>query len=148
MVGQAYSCAFFFFKQKTAYEMATRLEFRRVLFRSFDIAYQISLPPWSYDLSDAGKKMSGDWLVMTTYNTEFATTNLEINASQNDRDYIVMINWKQLEEDIANGEYEEVNGEKMVDPRDHKGAIYAVTVTKSHHGEDVTPDRTRFLASG
>src|SRR5690625_540421 len=34
MVGQAYSCAFFFFKQETAYEMATRLEFRRVLFRS------------------------------------------------------------------------------------------------------------------
>src|SRR5437870_11907036 len=27
---------FFFFKQKTAYEMATRLEFRRVLFRSGD----------------------------------------------------------------------------------------------------------------
>src|SRR5207253_5696615 len=28
------SLFFFFFKQKTAYEMATRLEFRRVLFRS------------------------------------------------------------------------------------------------------------------
>ena len=60
--------------------------------KTFDLAYQIMLPPWSYDLSDAGKKMSGDWIVMTTYNTEFATTNLEINASQNDRDYIVMIN--------------------------------------------------------
>lgn len=24
-----------------------------------------------------------------------------------DRDYIVMINWKKLEEDIANGKYEE-----------------------------------------
>ena len=45
----------------------------------------------AYDLSDAGKKMSGDWAVMTTYNTEEATTNLEINASQADRDYIVLI---------------------------------------------------------
>src|SRR5699024_693923 len=114
----------------------------------FDLAYQIMLPPWSYDLSDAGKKMSGDWIVMTTYNTEFATTNLEINASQNDRDYIVMINWKQLEEDVANGEYEEVNGEKMIDPREHEGAIYAVPVAKSPHGVDVTPDGTRFIAAG
>jgi len=116
--------------------------------QEFDIAYQISLPPWSYDLSDAGKKMSGDWLVMTTYNTEFATTNLEINASQNDRDYIVMINWKQLEEDVANGDYEEVDGMKMVDPREHKGSIYAVPVAKSPHGVDVTPDGTRFIAAG
>lgn len=40
---------------------------------------------------------------MTPYNTEFATTNLEINASQSDRDYIVMINWKMLGEDVENG---------------------------------------------
>src|SRR5690625_7201622 len=96
--------------------------------QEFDIAYQISLPPWSYDLSDAGKKMSGDWLVMTTYNKEFATTNLEINDSKNDRDYIVMINWKQLEEDVANGDYEEVAGMKMYDPRKKKETITNDTV--------------------
>src|SRR5699024_9167859 len=81
--------------------------------KELDVAYEIALPPWSYDLSDAGKKMSGDWIVMTTYNTEFATTNLEINASQNDRDYIVMINWKKLEEEVEKGNYTEVNGSKM-----------------------------------
>lgn len=85
---------------------------------------------------------------MTTYNTEFATTNLEINASQNDRDYIVMINWKKLEKAVADGKYDDVNGAKMVDPRDVKGAIYAVPVAKSPHGVDVTPDGTRFIASG
>lgn len=116
--------------------------------QEFDIGYQISLPPWSYDLSNAGKGMSSDWLVLTTYNTEFATTNLEINASQNDRDYIVMINWKKLEEDVADGQYEEIDGMKIVDPREHKGAIYAVPVAKSPHGVDTTPDGTRFIASG
>lgn len=116
--------------------------------KELGLAYQIMLPPWSYDLSDAGKKMSGDWIVMTTYNTEFATTNNEINASQNDRDYIVMLNWKELEKKIADGEYEEVNGAKMIDPRKHKGSIYAVPVAKSPHGVDVTPDGTRFIASG
>ncbi|TXL65841.1 Sec-dependent nitrous-oxide reductase [Cerasibacillus terrae] len=116
--------------------------------KEFDLAFQIVLPPWSYDLSDAGKKDSSDWIVMTTYNTEFATTNLEINASQNDRDYIVMINWKKLEKAVADGKYDDVNGAKMVDPRDVKGAIYAVPVAKSPHGVDVTPDGTRFIASG
>src|SRR5439155_3962106 len=38
-----YAFCFFFFKQKTAYEMATSLEFRRVLFRS--LLAEITLGP-------------------------------------------------------------------------------------------------------
>lgn len=116
--------------------------------KKFDLAYQIVLPPWSYDLSDAGKKMSSDWIVMTTYNTEFATTNLEINASQHDRDYIIMLNWKKLEEAVASGAGNNVDGTTMIDPRDVDGGIYAVPVAKSPHGVDVTPDGTRFIAAG
>ncbi|WP_405027647.1 Sec-dependent nitrous-oxide reductase [Lentibacillus songyuanensis] len=116
--------------------------------KDFDLAYQIALPPWSYDLSDAGKKESHDWLVMTTYNTEFATTNMEINASQNDRDYIVMINWKKLEKEVEKGNYNDFEGQKLIDPRDVKGAIYAIPVAKSPHGVDFTPDGKRFIASG
>jgi len=116
--------------------------------KEFDLDYQIVLPPWSYDLSDAGKGMSHDWIVMTTYNTEFATTNLEINASQNDRDYIVMVNWQRLSEEVESGNYTEVDGVRMIDPRDIDGGIYAVPVAKSPHGVDVTPDGTRFIAAG
>jgi nitrous-oxide reductase len=113
-----------------------------------NIAYQVALPPWSYDLSDAGKKFSKDWAVMTTYNTEEATTNLEINASQADRDYIVLFNWKELEQKIKDGEYDEVTGQKMIFPEKHKGGIYLVPVAKSPHGVDVTPDGKYFIASG
>lgn len=113
-----------------------------------EIAYQVALPPWSYDLSDAGKKMSGEWAVMTTYNTEEATTNLEINASQADRDFIVLFNWKELEQMVADGQFEDVGGQKMIFPETHKGGIYLVPVAKSPHGVDVTPDGTRFIASG
>ncbi len=113
-----------------------------------NIAYQVALPPWSYDLSDAGKKGSADWAVMTTYNTEEATTNLEINASQADRDYIVLFNWKELEKMVADGQYDEVTGQKMIFPEKHKGGIYLVPVAKSPHGVDVTPDGKHFIASG
>ncbi|MEH7074806.1 Sec-dependent nitrous-oxide reductase [Neobacillus drentensis] len=112
------------------------------------VAYQVALPPWSFDLSDAGKKISKDWAVMTTYNTEMATTEMEINASQKDRDYIVLFNWKELEKMVAAGQYDTVNGMKMIDPAKHKGAIYLVPTAKSPHGVDVTPDGTRFIASG
>jgi nitrous-oxide reductase len=113
-----------------------------------NVAYQVALPPWSYDLSDAGKGPSSEWAVVTTYNTEEATTNLEINASQADRDFIVLFNWKQLEKMVADGQYEEVNGEKIIFPEKHKGGIYLVPVAKSPHGVDVTPDGKRFIASG
>ncbi|HEX7057142.1 MAG TPA: Sec-dependent nitrous-oxide reductase [Bacilli bacterium] len=116
--------------------------------RKLELAYQVALPPWSYDLSDAGKKVSGDWAVLTTYNTEEATSNYEINASQKDRDYIVLFNWKELAKKIDDGQYEMVNGVKMIDPAKQTGGIYLVPVAKSPHGVDVTPDGKRFIASG
>ncbi|WP_102345060.1 Sec-dependent nitrous-oxide reductase [Bacillus sp. Marseille-P3661] len=112
------------------------------------VSWQVALPPWSYDLSDAGKGPSHGWGVITTYNTEEGTTNLEINASQADRDYIVLFNWKELEKMVAEGQYEEINGEKIIFPEKHKGGLYLVPVAKSPHGVDVTPDGTRFIASG
>jgi nitrous-oxide reductase len=112
------------------------------------IAYQVALPPWSYDLSDAGKKSSADWAVMTTYNTEEATTNMEINASQADRDYIVLFNWKELAKMVKEGKYENVGGQKMIFPEKQKGRIYLIPVAKSPHGVDVTPDGKQFIASG
>ncbi|WML46306.1 Sec-dependent nitrous-oxide reductase [Neobacillus sp. PS3-40] len=113
-----------------------------------NIAYQVALPPWSYDLSDAGKKESGDWAVMSTYNTEEATTTMEINASQADRDYIVLFNWKELAKMVKEGKYEDVGGQKMIYPEKQKGGIYLVPVAKSPHGVDVTPDGKQFIASG
>jgi nitrous-oxide reductase len=112
------------------------------------IAYQVALPPWSYDLSDAGKKISKDWAVMTTYNTEEATTTMEVKASQADRDYIVLFNWKELAQMVKEGKYENVGGQKMIFPEKQKGGIYLVPVAKSPHGVDVTPDGKRFIASG
>jgi len=116
--------------------------------QKLNVAYQVALPPWSFDLSDAGKKTSKDWAVMTTYNTELATTEQEINASQKDRDYIVLFNWKELEKMVAAGKYDTVNGQKMIDPAKHRGGIYLVPTAKSPHGVDVTPDGKRFIAAG
>ena len=46
------------------------------------------MPPFDYDLGDAGKGPSADWMFWTSYNTERAIGKLEVTASQRDRDYI------------------------------------------------------------
>jgi len=116
--------------------------------KSLDVAFQVILPPWSYDLSDAGKGISDGWGFLSTYNTEEAITTLEINASQNERDYIVMFNWKQIAEEVESGNYEEVDGVKMFDPAENPGTAFLIPVPKSPHGVDVTPDGEYFIASG
>ncbi|GED17929.1 Sec-dependent nitrous-oxide reductase [Aneurinibacillus migulanus] len=116
--------------------------------KKLEVAWQVKLPPWSYDLSDAGKKVSGDWAVVTTYNTEEATTNMEINASQKDRDYILLFNWRELEKMVREGKADTINGVKIIDPLKVKSGLYLVPVAKSPHGVDVTPDGKRFIASG
>ena len=47
-----------------------------------DIAFQILLPAFDYDLAHSGKGDSHGWTFFTTYNTEEKNTLLEVNASQ------------------------------------------------------------------
>jgi nitrous-oxide reductase len=65
--------------------------------------YQLLMPPFDYDLGDAGKKASDGWMFFTSYNTERATGVLEVTASQRDRDYIVAVDWRAAEKAGAEG---------------------------------------------
>ena len=58
------------------------------------IKFQILMPGFNYDLSHPGRDKSHGWFFFTTYNTEEANSLLEVNASQNDKDFIAAINWK------------------------------------------------------
>ena len=60
-----------------------------------------------FDLSHGGKGKSHDWFFFSCYNTEQANTLLEVNASQRDKDFILAVNWKKLEEYVNQG-----NGKK------------------------------------
>ena len=68
-----------------------------------DIKFQIMMPGFDYDLSHPGRGDSHGWFFFTTYNTEEANSLLEVNASQNDKDFIAAINWKKIEEYVNNG---------------------------------------------
>jgi len=134
-----------------------------------DIKFQIRMPGFDYDLSHPGRGASHGWFFFTTYNTEEANSLLEVNASQNDKDFIAAINWKKIEEYVNNG-----GGKKMpanyahniydekthtatstmkkevlvVDPSDVPGAIYFMPTPKSPHGCDVDPSGEYIVGSG
>jgi len=134
-----------------------------------EIKFQIIMPGFDYDLSHPGRGKSHGWFFFTTYNTEEANTLLEVNASQNDKDFIAAINWKKIEEYVNNG-----GGKKMptnyahnvydddthtatstmikevlvVNPTDVPGAVYFLPTPKSPHGCDVDPSGEYIIGSG
>jgi len=134
-----------------------------------DIAFQILVPGFNYDLAHAGKGPSHGWAFFTSYNTEQANTLLEVNASQNDKDFIAAINWKKAEEYIAQGKAktfktsyyrnyfdekkhmgfsEEKKSVKVLIPEECPGLVYYLPTPKSPHGVDVDPTGEYIAAGG
>jgi len=134
-----------------------------------NIKFQLMMPGFDYDLSHPGRGKSHGWFFFTTYNTEEANSLLEVNASQNDKDFIAAVNWKKIEEYVNNG-----GGKKMpanyahniyddethtststmekevlvVNPADVPGAVYFLPIPKSPHGCDVDPSGEYIVGSG
>ena len=110
--------------------------------------WQIVLPPFNYDLGDAGKVASDGYVFFSSYNTERATGKLEVTASQRDRDYIAMIDWRLAEKTAAAGRGSMIGGVRVIDPKDVPGLVYFLPCGKSPHGVDVSPDGKYIIGSG
>jgi nitrous-oxide reductase len=112
------------------------------------LGWEILMPPFDYDLGDAGKKVSDGWAFFTSYNTERATGKLEVTASQRDRDYIAAVDWRAAEKAIAEGKGDTIGGVKVLDPKKVPGVVYFMPCGKSPHGVDVSPDGKYIIGSG
>ena len=112
------------------------------------LGWEILMPPFDYDLGDAGKKVSDGWMFFTSYNTERATGKLEVTASQRDRDYIAAVDWRLAEKANAEGKGKVIGGVKVLDPREVPGMVFLIPCGKSPHGVDVSPDGKYIVGSG
>ncbi|MBP7147841.1 MAG: Sec-dependent nitrous-oxide reductase [Acidobacteria bacterium] len=110
--------------------------------------WEILMPPFDYDLGDAGKKISEGWMFWTCYNAERAIGKLEETASQKDRDYIAAVDWKAAERAAAAGQGDVIGGVKVLDPKKIPGLVYLMPCGKSPHGVDVSPDGKYIVGSG
>ncbi len=115
------------------------------------LGWEVLMPPFNYDLGDAGKGPSAEWGFWTCYNSERATglnDKFEVTSTQKDRDYVVAVNWKNAEKAIADGKFKMIGGVKVIDPKDAEGVVYLLPAAKSPHGVDVSPDGKYIIASG
>ncbi|MBE7515573.1 MAG: Sec-dependent nitrous-oxide reductase [Chloracidobacterium sp.] len=112
------------------------------------VGWQVMMPPFNYDLGDAGKGPSDGWAFWTSYNTEKATGKLEVTSTQKDRDYIVAVNWKEAEKAVQAGKVKVIDGVKVIDPKDAPGFVFLIPCSKSPHGVDVSPDGKWIIGSG
>ena len=132
------------------------------------IAFQVVVPGYNYDLAHAGKGPSHGWAFFTSYNSEEANTLLEVNASQNDRDFIAAVNWKRAEECVAQGLGRETPANYMhnhmgedrvavserltsvtqLDLASCTGMVYYLPTPKSPHGVDIDPSGEYIAAGG
>lgn len=133
-----------------------------------EVAFQIMVPGYDYDLSTAGIGPSHGWAFLSTYNVEQANTLKEVNASQRDKDFIAAVNWKRAEECVAEGNFKEwdvtylrnvkphqgvattttLSGSKMLTPADCDGLVYFLPTPKSPHGVDVDPTGEFIVGGG
>ena len=115
---------------------------------NMSVGWEVMMPPFNYDLGDAGKGPSKDWGFWTCYNSERATGKLEVSSAQKDRDYVAAVNWPAAEKAIKEGKFKTVGGTKLIDPKEAEGVVYLIPAAKSPHGVDVSPDGKYVVVSG
>ncbi|WP_066225547.1 Sec-dependent nitrous-oxide reductase [Formosa haliotis] len=136
---------------------------------TMDLSFQILMPGFNYDLAHPGRGESHGWFFFSTYNTEEASTLLEVNASQNDKDFIAAVNWKKAEEYIKAGKFKTMPANyahnvydeathtatstmkkevRVLNASELPGLVYLLPTPKSPHGCDVDPSGQYIVGNG
>ncbi len=120
-------------------------------------SFSLELPPYSQDLSDAGKGPSDGWSFTNSFCSERYVGGIEkgrppyeAGCSAKDTDYLHVINWKKAAELVAQGKAKKINGHNvlMMETAIKEGILFLVPEPKSPHGVDVTPDGKFLTVAG
>ena len=120
-------------------------------------SFTIELPPYSQDLSDAGKGPSDGWSFTNSFcaeryvgGVETGRPPFEAGCSSSDTDYLHVINWKKAEEVFKAGKVSKINGHAVISLKTavDEGLVFLIAEPKSPHGADVTPDGKYIVVGG
>jgi nitrous-oxide reductase len=120
-------------------------------------SFAMELPPYMQDLADSGKLGSEGWVFINSFNTEMSwggtmegNPPMESGASQNDMDYLHIINLNKAIEVAKSGKTTTIAGMPtiMLETTNAEGLLHLVGEPKSPHGVDVTPDGKELVVSG
>jgi nitrous-oxide reductase len=122
-----------------------------------DESFAIELPPYWQDICAAGSFASEGWVYCNSINTELATGGVEVGnppfesgVSQNEMDYLHIINLKKAAEVARAGNVTQVNGFNVISlaTAAAEGLLYFAPEPKSPHGVDISPNGEFIVVSG
>ncbi|WP_457649589.1 Sec-dependent nitrous-oxide reductase [Profundibacter sp.] len=120
-------------------------------------SFSIELPPYTQDLTDAGKLVSYGWSFTNSFcaeryvgGIESGRPPFEAGCSQADTDFLHIINWKKAEEVYKAGKVKIINDHPVIslETAVEEGLVYLVAEPKSPHGVDVSPDGKFIVVGG
>lgn len=137
-----------------------------ITFHKFDTAkgridtkksFTVIAPPYTHDLSDAGKGESYGFSFTNSLCSERYIGGIELGrppfeagCSAKDTDFLHVINWKKAEELVAKGKAQKLNGHWVipVELAASEGVLFLIPEPKSPHGVDVSPDGRYIVVAG